>query len=199
MHFPNDVFFQAGLSPVSNSCRNTMWKNTSILLSGVESPAARCSQSSDFLHSPSHSSFLICGRSKTKQEFWRTAETVFSYLFVCALVCLCRLRTGDPETCKQTLSHAVPNSLSQKWTVPAYAPSSVFQWCSPSGPGRRWNLLSLCSSSSSTCTFKNETGFNDIRTEWMLSFQFVRNSNAAKLLWEWPYCESWLMHFWGLL
>lgn len=87
-------------------------------------------------------------------------------------VCFRRLRTGDPETFKQTPSHAVPNSLTQKWTLPAYAPSSVFQWCSPSGPGRRWNLLSLCSSSSSTCTFKNETGFSGYKN-WMNVFLSV--------------------------
>lgn len=117
--------------------------------------SAKCHHLHPGVHSPLTSPFTFAfilsnmWKVQTKQEFWRTAKTVFSYLFVC----FCRLRTGDPETFKQTLSHAVPNSLTQKWIVPAYAPSSVFLWCSPSGPGRRWNLLSLCSSSSSTCTF----------------------------------------------
>lgn len=115
------------------------------------SPAARCSQW--LLHSPSHSSFLIRGRSKQSRSFDGQLKQFLSYL-VC-FVCLFSAgwEQDDPETFEQTPSRAVPNSLTQKWMVPACAASSVFLRCSPSGPGRRWNLLSLCSSSSSTCTF----------------------------------------------
>ena len=37
--------------------------------------------------------------------------------------------------------------------VPALGSSGVSPWCSPSGRGRRWNLSSLCSSSSSIYTW----------------------------------------------
>lgn len=72
--------------------------------------------------------------------------------------CFCQLQPHSPITFKQSpfcssLLRSI-SSTSLRWSVPVWGPSGVSPWCSPSGRGRRWNLLSLCSSSSSIYTLK---------------------------------------------